>query len=244
MSGMDDMSSTSGGSMTMKMYMHGSIGTDMLWFDSWMPTSAGATVGVCVGLFVLAVLDRYLAAFRRACDASWNKGHIGFVLPVTNGTFSIPSSTSSPSSPSPPRRSSTQKLGTPTADVDLERGESSAAAPLYSQTDVGVPPCASSPSSSAALRGLDDKHAHLPCAVRRNLARTRDGQWARPFLFTVDAPRGLLHALQVLIHYLLMLVVMTFQIWWIVAVVVGAGVGECLFGRFGAGASDAFSHSH
>jgi hypothetical protein len=35
------------------------------------------------------------------------------------------------------------------------------------------------------------------------------------------------------LHFALMLVVMTFQIWWIVSVVVGLGVGEMLFGRFG-----------
>lgn len=27
---------------------------------------------------------------------------------------------------------------------------------------------------------------------------------------------------------------MTFQIWWIISIVVGAGVGEAMFGRFGA----------
>jgi hypothetical protein len=33
------------------------------------------------------------------------------------------------------------------------------------------------------------------------------------------------------------LVVMSFNIWWIISVVLGAGVGEMLFGRFGSGAS-------
>lgn len=77
----------------MKMYFHGSIGTDsqfsfmgpsrttltddsVLWFESWMPNSAGATVGVCIALVMLAVFERYLMALRGACDVSWRKGSV------------------------------------------------------------------------------------------------------------------------------------------------------------------------
>lgn len=31
------------------------------------------------------------------------------------------------------------------------------------------------------------------------------------------------------------LVVMSFNIWWVMSVVIGAGVGETMFGRFGSG---------
>ena len=38
------------------------------------------------------------------------------------------------------------------------------------------------------------------------------------------------------------LAVMSFQIWWVIGIVIGAGVGECLFGRFGSGMQ--FDHHH
>ncbi|WRT69170.1 uncharacterized protein IL334_006154 [Kwoniella shivajii] len=244
MAGMDDMSSTGTGSMDMKMYFHGSIGTDMLWFASWMPTSAGATVGVCIGLFLFAIFERYLVAFRRACDASWRKGQIGYSRPTSNGT--IPSSGNSSSLPLPStlisRRSTNEKElynhnasshsgmdqldATINEPISTYNGSSSGSAPSYS-------PDLTSKDKQKEQDEEMENFSHLPKAVRKGLDPGREGRWSRPFTWAVDLPRGLLQALQVLIHYLLMLVVMTFNIWWIISVVVGSGVGEMLFGRFG-----------
>ena len=60
--------------MDMKMYFHGSIGDDYFLFKSWIPTSAGAIVGVCVAVFILGIFERYLMALRRACDSHWRRG--------------------------------------------------------------------------------------------------------------------------------------------------------------------------
>ncbi|KAL0247906.1 hypothetical protein I308_103984 [Cryptococcus tetragattii IND107] len=277
MSGMDHMSSTSSNmSMSMKMYFHGTIGGDMLWFASWMPSSAGATVGVCIGLFILAIFERYLIAFRRACDAAWRKGQVGYVRPSSNGPLT--SSSAKSTSLSPPvllnRRSSNKKedvLFTPSAYAfesnhdgavepvapyspsvlavrDSQEGSS---APSYThsqqgqtqaqgQSEKGIAcnPCAE--ERVAEIERYKEKavetgvtHSHLPKAVRRSLDPGREGRWSRPFRLAVDIPRGLLQALQTFIHYLLMLVVMTFNIWWMISVVIGCGVGEMLFGRFG-----------
>nr|XP_018259286.1 uncharacterized protein I303_08214 [Kwoniella dejecticola CBS 10117]OBR81444.1 hypothetical protein I303_08214 [Kwoniella dejecticola CBS 10117] len=257
MSGMDDMSSTGSGSMSMKMYFHGSIGTDMLWFASWMPTSAGATVGVCIGLFLLAVFERYLVAFRRACDASWRKGLLGYAKPVSEGYIpslsSSSGSTSSLNTHTQAQEVLTSRRSNNGKDQEKEGYEltipttSSYAVPLSSGRD-GIS-FGSAPSYSPNLdnelngkeqiSGRENKqdwnqhYPHLPKAVRKSLDPGREGRWSRPFRWGVDLPRGLLQALQVLIHYLLMLVVMTFNIWWIISVVVGSGVGEMLFGRFG-----------
>jgi len=46
--------------------------------------------------------------------------------------------------------------------------------------------------------------AHLPRAVRVEMLAERRGRWARPWRAGVDIPRGMLQALQTLIHYLLM----------------------------------------
>lgn len=86
------------------------------------------------------------------------------------------------------------------------------------------------PAGTARTRS----RSHLPAAVAGTLDPARVGRWSRPFRPAVDIPRGLMWTFITALHYALMLVVMTFQIWWIISVVVGAGVGEMLFGRFGA----------
>ncbi|WVF65436.1 hypothetical protein IAT40_000163 [Kwoniella sp. CBS 6097] len=270
MQGMDDMSSTSSGGMSMKMYFHGSIGSDSLWFASWVPTSAGATVGVCIALFLLAIFERYLVAFRRACDVSWRKGVVGYSRPIASGTIPPPQSSSSSGNTSAlPHPSGSQDQGSVYRRASSQSQSQSqkdgydvgsdpnfvgsstsagAAAPSYSYQDIDrngleqekqssppLAPLAQEPRLSYMNddwreNGLD----HLPKAAKKNLDPARYDRWSRPFRWGVDLPRGLLQALQTLIHYLLMLVVMTFNIWWILAVVVGSGIGEMLFGRFGA----------
>lgn len=94
-------------------------------------------------------------------------------------------------------------------------------------------PYASS-TNSLAYPANNRSRSHLPAAVTATLDPGRVGRWSRPFRPAVDIPRGLMWTFITALHYALMLVVMTFQIWWIISVVVGAGVGEMLFGRFGA----------
>ncbi|PPQ80019.1 hypothetical protein CVT26_011901 [Gymnopilus dilepis] len=52
-----------------------------------------------------------------------------------------------------------------------------------------------------------------------------------PFILSHDLPRGVLYALQMLVVYLLMLAVMTFQAAFLISIVLGLGIGEILFGR-------------
>ncbi|GFZ52452.1 hypothetical protein JCM24511_10225 [Saitozyma sp. JCM 24511] len=44
------------------------VGTSILWFDNWIPTTAPATFGACIGLFFLGAFSRFLEAFRIACS--------------------------------------------------------------------------------------------------------------------------------------------------------------------------------
>ncbi|GAA5982108.1 hypothetical protein JCM11641_000590 [Rhodosporidiobolus odoratus] len=53
-----------------------------------------------------------------------------------------------------------------------------------------------------------------------------------PFRLAIDLPRSLLFGLQSFVTYLLMLAVMTFDVWFFVAILVGLMVGEVGFGRF------------
>jgi copper transporter 1 len=243
MSGMEGMDHSMPG---MKMYMHGSIGGDLLWFASWQPSGAGATVGVCIGLFLLAILDRYIHALARACTAAWNRGKVGLAFPVAQGDLpSLPSSSTSSAvavaamQPDPVRRreapaapissccASEKPLEPPACDCGCggECGQSSACG--------GTGACVPEYSTPNTPPEEKDALAYLPPAVRSSLDPKRPGRWSRPFRLGTDVPRGLLYMLTSTLHFALMLVVMTFQIWWIVSVVVGLGVGEMLFGRFG-----------
>ncbi|KAG5719319.1 Protein P80 [Termitomyces sp. T112] len=56
-----------------------------------------------------------------------------------------------------------------------------------------------------------------------------------PFILVHDIPRGLLHAGQALLAYVLMLSVMTFNAAYIISIIAGLGIGEVIFGRMGNG---------
>lgn len=53
-------------------YLHFTRG-DMLWFMGWVPQSVGAMVGTCIGLFLLAVVERWIAACSAVMQAHWAK---------------------------------------------------------------------------------------------------------------------------------------------------------------------------
>ncbi|KAF9446920.1 Ctr copper transporter [Macrolepiota fuliginosa MF-IS2] len=48
-------------------------GGDVLWFQGWVPQSHGAMAGTCIGIFLLALFDRWLAAMRAAAEVYWGK---------------------------------------------------------------------------------------------------------------------------------------------------------------------------
>lgn len=60
-------------------YLHFVTG-DCLYFKTWQPTSAGAIAGACIGLILLALFDRWLAATRGILDVHWRQRFYNFVL--------------------------------------------------------------------------------------------------------------------------------------------------------------------
>ncbi|KAF5353250.1 hypothetical protein D9756_007777 [Leucocoprinus leucothites] len=48
-------------------------GRDVLWFQGWVPQTKGAMAGACLGVFLLAIFDRWLSAMRVVAEAYWNK---------------------------------------------------------------------------------------------------------------------------------------------------------------------------
>ncbi|TFY66377.1 hypothetical protein EVG20_g4715 [Dentipellis fragilis] len=156
-----DMSMDNGMTMTMGnmiMYLHFTPG-DNLWFLGWAPFKAGAMVGACLGLFMLALLERWLAAIRGVMEVHWQKR----------------------------------------AQIAL----------------------------SNRLNMLDTKASSQPSSTRGVFNRRS----APPFIFWHDVSRGILQIGQSLLSFLFMLAVMTFQVGFILSIVIGLGVGEALFGR-------------
>lgn len=58
---------------------------------------------------------------------------------------------------------------------------------------------------------------------------------APPFILAIDLPRSLLLLVQSAVGYLLMLSVMTFNVYFFISVLGGLTVGELAFGRYSAG---------
>lgn len=63
--------SMDGANTTMGAIFHFAPG-DTIWFNGWAPSSAGAVAGAAIGLFLLAIVERWLAAMRAVMEA-WAK---------------------------------------------------------------------------------------------------------------------------------------------------------------------------
>ncbi|KAG1897199.1 CTR copper uptake transporter [Suillus fuscotomentosus] len=135
-------------------YLHFAPG-DTLWFLGWVPESSGTMVGTCIVLFMLAVIERWIAACRGVMEFHW---------------------------------------------------------------------------SQQAIIIASDKLNTLPT---RSYPIGFIKRFTPPFIPAHDISRGVMFAAQTLLNYFFMLTVMTFQLGFIFSLVVGLGVGETLFGRFG-----------
>ena len=80
---MDGAMDLSGGQMIP--WLHFTPG-DILWFYGWVPSSTGAMVGTCIGLFLLALVDRWIAACRAVMEVHWSKR---YVFPSLNSSFPL-----------------------------------------------------------------------------------------------------------------------------------------------------------
>lgn len=64
--GMSDM-------MMMTPYFHWMANADALFFKAWVPRTPGALAGACLGLFCLAVFERFLAGAKGLLEAWWRR---------------------------------------------------------------------------------------------------------------------------------------------------------------------------
>ncbi|KAF8527871.1 Ctr copper transporter [Hysterangium stoloniferum] len=71
MSGMTMMGGGTMGGMMMP-WLHFTKG-DNLFFMAWVPLSTGAVIGACIGLFLLAIIDRWVSAMRAVMQLYWSR---------------------------------------------------------------------------------------------------------------------------------------------------------------------------
>ncbi|KAF6756176.1 Ctr copper transporter family-domain-containing protein [Ephemerocybe angulata] len=162
--------SMAGKATGMTAQFHTQLG-DPIWLQAWVPQNKGALAGACIGLALLGILERWLAAFYALL------------------------------SPSPAR--------------NLRSGVTSTIVP-------------------------NDTHAHHAHAQETTnsvpLPRGLKALFLPRLSLSDDIIRGMLYAVQAALGFLLMLVVMTYQGYLILSIVLGLGVGEMLFGRIVASA--------
>jgi copper transporter 1 len=53
-------------------YLH-FTGGDTLFLSIWAPTSRGEIAAACIGLFLMAIFERLIAAIRTSLDSHWHK---------------------------------------------------------------------------------------------------------------------------------------------------------------------------
>lgn len=174
MDGMDMGGMSQGGMMTP--WLHFALG-DALWFKTWVPQNKGSLAGAAIGLFLLAIIERWLASMRALMELHWRQQ----MLKAAQASF-------------PPLQYEKQDKDDQSSAVDAN-----ATGPAVSQ---------------ASKRPLN--------AVRI----------AAPFIPMHNVTRGVMHAITAALNFLFMLAVMTYQGAFFIAIVLGLGVGEILFGRF------------
>jgi len=168
----NDLNTTMDGAMAldsgnMLTYLHFTVGGDTLWFLGWVPIGPGPMFGACFGLFLLALIDRWIAGCRGMMELHWAKR----------------------------------------AEI------------IY----------ANKLNANGNGKGNSDAKNGVPPATLGNVLLMRR---APPFIPAHDFVRGIMHIGQAALTFWFMLAVMTFQVGFILSIVIGLGVGETLFGRF------------
>ncbi|CAK5276150.1 unnamed protein product [Mycena citricolor] len=147
--------------------------SDNIWFPGWAPQSSGALFGACFGLFLLAIVERFISAVRGMYEGLWRREGIRMMIEQEKAAAE-------------------------------KRGQSQ----------------------------IKPKKTGLAAMVAR----------APPFVPAHDLTRGLMQAVQALIGFLFMLTVMSYSVSYLLAIVIGLGVGEAIFGRYAGGALAGAGH--
>ncbi|KJA25952.1 hypothetical protein HYPSUDRAFT_36796 [Hypholoma sublateritium FD-334 SS-4] len=181
-------------------YLH-FTGGDYLFFDVWQPKSPGALAGACVGLIVLALFERWLAATRVMFASYWEQR----AAALTAARDQV-------------------VVNRKVANTDGLTDKHYLVKPDTYETGRRVSTSSPNPNSP-------NPNSRSNSRDRRTVAVNARKRTVAPFIAAHDIPRGILFALQMLVMYTLMLAVMTFQAAYIIVIVLGLGLGEVFFGR-------------
>jgi len=91
---------------------------------------------------------------------------------------------------------------------------------------------------SSTSTDSDNKATDSPIHRAHRWGPQGSSRFAGPFIPAHDIPRGVLQAFQSAISYFLMLAVMTMNCWYFIVIILGIGVGEMAWGRFGAASAN------
>lgn len=176
MDNMDGMGVTNLAAGQMLPYLHSTPG-DILWFEGWVPKKAGPMVGACLGLFLLAIFERWLAACRGVAERSWA---YRYVLPSSNNHRYLYASLIF----------SSDALGAEKAAVATRK------LPIASPTE-----------ATSDLKQHGSPFAP-PLPKFKSVSRVPNGRKTPPFILSHDLSRGVVHAAQTALGFVMMLAVM------------------------------------
>ncbi|KAL4243058.1 Copper transport protein [Abortiporus biennis] len=90
--------STSTATITMMMvpWLH-FTGGDNLFFKSWHPSSHGAIAGACIGLVVLAILERWISGMRGLLESHWRRKTLAIIGSQCGSSTSVKAASPLPS---------------------------------------------------------------------------------------------------------------------------------------------------
>lgn len=74
-----DSSNGTMAAMMMTPWLHFTLG-DALWFKSWVPQSKGALAGACIGLFALAIVERWYHSMCALMELHWQEQYVFFSI--------------------------------------------------------------------------------------------------------------------------------------------------------------------
>ncbi|BGP26630.1 copper transporter [Rhodotorula toruloides] len=104
--------------------------------------------------------------------------------------------------------------------------------PIALPDSIPVPPDMASPSAvSSSLQKETSRDSPAP-SYPSSSPSSRQPLFSAPFSLAIDLPRSLLFGLQGFIAYLLMLAVMTYNAYFLIAILLGLVAGEMAFGRY------------
>ena len=196
----------------MKMYLHASV-SEIILLKEWVPRSTGPFIASCLAIIAAAVLVQALKAWRLLTEATWAQANVAPCCQVNCG----PKHDDAPLGASLDDRSSAMEAGAPPPGSCCGGG--------------AAPPELSGAAAPVVATGSLSSSLDVPISGGSG----RGAWWLKRDrgLAQRNAARAAFTMVIVFLDYMLMLVVMTFNLGLIISAILGFGLGALLFGHMG-----------